>query len=137
MAARPGVICRRMSYTIKNLREVDDRAPQFGFDAVQEARFAHGDLDAESTGLSMIRVKPGCRQAFAHRHENAEEVYVILSGSGRIKLDDDVVEVKPLDAIRIAPPVARQVEADDEGIEFIAFGPRHDKDGELIKEGIF
>lgn len=126
-----------MSYTIKNLREVEDMAPQFGFDAVQEARFAHGDLEAQDTGLSFLRVKPGCRQAFAHRHENAEEIYVVVSGSGRIKLDDDIVEVKPLDAIRIAPTVARQAEAGDEGLEFLAFGARHDKDGELIKEGIF
>jgi mannose-6-phosphate isomerase-like protein (cupin superfamily) len=126
-----------MSYTIKNLREVEDKAPQFGFDAVQEARFAHYDLDAEATGLSLIRVKPGCRQAFAHRHENAEEIYVVISGSGRIKLDDEIVELTPLDAIRIAPQVARQLEAGDDGIEVLALGARHDQDGELIKEGIF
>ena len=126
-----------MSYTIKDLREVEDKAPQFGFDAVQEARFAHGDLDAEATGLSLIRVKPGCRQAFAHRHEDAEEIYVVLSGTGRIKLDDQIEEIKPLDAIRIAPSVARQLEADDDGLEVLALGARHDGDGELIKEGIF
>ncbi len=126
-----------MSYTIKNLRDVEDKAPQFGFDAVQEARFAGQDLDAEATGLALIRVKPGCRQAFAHRHENAEEVYVVISGSGRIKLDDEIVELRTLDAIRIAPTVARQIEAGDEGIEVLALGPRHDRDGELIKEGIF
>lgn len=126
-----------MSYTIKNLADLEDKAPQFGFDEVQEARFAHYDLDAESTGLSFIRVKPGKRQAFAHRHEEAEEIYVVLSGSGRVKLDDQVEEVKALDAIRVAPSVARQFEADDEGLEVLALGPRHDKDGELIKEGIF
>ena len=126
-----------MSYTIKNLNDLEDKAPQFGFDAVQEARFAHQDLDAESTGLSFMRVKPGCRQAFAHRHEEAEEIYVVLSGSGRIKLDDSIEEIKSLDAIRIAPAVARQLEADDEGLEVLALGARHDKDGELIKEGIF
>jgi mannose-6-phosphate isomerase-like protein (cupin superfamily) len=126
-----------MSYTIKNLRDVEDKAPEFGLDEVQEARFAHYDLDAEQTGVAFLGVKPGCRQAFAHRHENAEEVYVILSGSGRLKLDDEVVEVKALDAIRIAPAVARQFEAGDDGLELLAVGPRHDKDGEIIKEGIF
>jgi mannose-6-phosphate isomerase-like protein (cupin superfamily) len=126
-----------MSYTIKNLNDIEDKAPEFGFDAVQEARFANSDLDAEDTGLSLLRVKPGCRQAFAHRHENAEEIYVVVSGSGRIKLDDKIEEIKTLDAIRIAPQVARQVEAGDDGIEFLAVGARHDKDGELIKEGIF
>jgi mannose-6-phosphate isomerase-like protein (cupin superfamily) len=126
-----------MSYTIKNLTEVEDKAPQFGFAELQEARFAHGDLKAESTGLSFMRVKPGKRQAFAHRHDDAEEIYVVISGSGRVKLDDAVEEIKALDAIRVAPKVARQFEAGDEGLELLAFGPRHDGDGELIKEGIF
>lgn len=126
-----------MSYTIKNLTELEDKAPQFGFEAVQEARFAHHDLGAESTGLSFLRVKPGCRQAFAHRHEEAEEIYVVLSGSGRVKLDDSVEEVKALDAIRVAPAVARQFEADGDGLDLLALGPRHDRDGEIIKEGIF
>lgn len=121
-----------MSYTIANLRDSQDMAPKFGYDAVQEARFAWRDLGAEQTGLALMRVKPGQRQGFAHRHENAEEVYVILSGRGRIKLDDEVREVGPLDAIRIAPGVARALEADDEGLEYLAFGPHHEGDGELV-----
>jgi mannose-6-phosphate isomerase-like protein (cupin superfamily) len=123
-----------MSHTIKNLRETEDMAPKFGFDAVQEARFAWRDLDAEKTGLSLMRVKPGRRQAFAHRHDRAEEIYVILSGAGRIKLDDEIIEVGPMDAIRIAPGVARAVEGGGEGIEYLAFGPHHEGDGEIIKE---
>ncbi|MCW3002581.1 MAG: cupin protein [Conexibacter sp.] len=123
-----------MSYTIKNLRASEDMAPKFGFDAVQEARFAARDLGAEETGLALMRVKPGQRQAFAHRHEQAEEIYVILSGTGRIKLDDEIRGVAPLDAIRIAPGVARAFEAGDEGIEYLAFGPHHEGDGEIMKE---
>jgi uncharacterized cupin superfamily protein len=126
-----------MSYTVKNLTEVEDSAPKFGFDEVQEARFAREDLHAESIGLNFLKVKPGKRQAFAHRHENAEEIYVVLEGTGRIKLDDEVVEVAPLDAIRIAPPVTRMLEAGDEGLTVLAFGPRHEKDGELVKEGFW
>ena len=126
-----------MSYTIKNLRDVKDMAPDFGYDEVQEARFAGTALDADDTGLAFMRVKPGQRQAFAHRHDNAEEVYVILGGSGRIKLDDEVVDVKELDAIRIAPGVVRALEADDDGIEYLAFGAHHEKDGELIKDGFW
>jgi mannose-6-phosphate isomerase-like protein (cupin superfamily) len=122
-----------MSHTIKNLRDVDDMAPKFGFDAVQEARFAWRDLDAEKTGIALLRVKPGQRQAFAHRHDEAEEVYVILSGAGRIKLDDEIVDVAPLDAIRIAPGVVRAMEGGPEGVEYIAFGPHHEGDGELVK----
>ena len=105
-----------MDYTIKNLREVEDQAPKFGFDQVQEARFPYRDLEAEATGMAFHRVKPGQRQGFAHRHKQAEEIYVILAGSGRIKLDDDVREIGPLDAIRVAPKVARAFEAGDEEV---------------------
>lgn len=121
-----------MSYTIKNLREVDDVAPRFGFQEVQEARFANADLDAESTGLAFHRVKPDCRQAFAHRHHEAEEIYVVLSGSGRIKLDDDIRDVQPMDAIRISPEVGRAFEAGPDGLELLVFGPRHSGDGEVL-----
>ena len=126
-----------MSHTIKNLRDVEDMAPKFGFDATQEARFCVRDLDAEKTGLALLRVKPGQRQAFAHRHDEAEEIYVVLSGSGRIKLDDEIVDVGPMDAIRIAPGVARSMESGDEGLEYIAFGPHHEGDGELLKNEDF
>jgi mannose-6-phosphate isomerase-like protein (cupin superfamily) len=123
-----------MSYTIKNLRDVEDVAPRFGFDQVQEARFPYRDLDSETIGMAFHRVKPGCRQAFAHRHERAEEIYVVLSGTGRMKLDDQVLDIGPLDAIRVAPPVARAFEADDEGLELLVFGPHHEKDGEVLQE---
>ena len=123
-----------MSYTVKNLREVEDMAPSFGFQEVQEARFANKDLESENTGLSFHRVKPGCRQAFAHRHEAAEEIYVIVSGTGRMKLDDEVIDVGPMTAIRVAPPVARAFEADADGLELLAFGPLHPKDGEVLTE---
>ncbi|MCW2983687.1 MAG: cupin protein [Conexibacter sp.] len=126
-----------MSHTIKNLREVDDMAPKFGFDAVQEARFAWRDLDAEKTGLAFMRVKPGQRQAFAHRHDEAEEIYVIIGGSGRIKLDDEILDVSAMDAIRIAPGVARALEGGPEGVEYLAFGPHYEGDGEILKDSGF
>jgi mannose-6-phosphate isomerase-like protein (cupin superfamily) len=121
-----------MSFTIKNLREVEDMAPRFGFDEVQEARFPREDLESESVGLAFHRVKPECRQAFAHRHQHAEEIYVVLSGRGRIKLDDEVRDIQPMDAIRISPEVARAFEAGPDGLELLAFGPRHAGDGEVL-----
>ena len=75
-------------FTLKNLDEVQDSAPKFGTDEVMEARFASRDLETEDTGVSHHRVKPSKRQAFGHKHENAEEVYVVIRGSGRVKLDD-------------------------------------------------
>jgi mannose-6-phosphate isomerase-like protein (cupin superfamily) len=119
-------------FTLKQLTEVKNSAPEFGFEELQEARFATEDLDAKDTGISHHRVKPGCRQAFGHRHENAEEVYVVISGSGRAKLDDEIIDVARLDAIRVAPTVTRAFEAGDEGLELIAVGPRHEGDGELV-----
>jgi mannose-6-phosphate isomerase-like protein (cupin superfamily) len=127
-----------MSHSIKNLREVHDFAPDHGFGDNQEARFPREDLDAQSTGLAYHVIKAGQRQGFAHRHEDAEEIYVVLSGTGRIKLDDETVELAPLDAIRIAPSVARALEADaDAPMEILAFGPHHDGDAELVKDPNF
>jgi mannose-6-phosphate isomerase-like protein (cupin superfamily) len=124
-----------MDYTIKNLSEVEDQAPKFGFAEVQESRFPRNDLNTETIGLAFHRVKAGKRQAFAHRHDQAEEVYVVLSGSGRIKLEQDVRDIGPLDAIRVAPKLARAFEAGPEqDLELLAFGPRHGGDGEILRE---
>jgi uncharacterized cupin superfamily protein len=122
-----------MDYTLKNLGTVEDSAPKFGFGETQEARFARRDLGAEKTGLSYQIVKAGKRQAFAHRHAEDEEIYVVLSGTGRLHLDDDIVELKPLDAIRIAPNVLRSLEAGDGDLEVLAFGTHHEDDAEIVQ----
>jgi mannose-6-phosphate isomerase-like protein (cupin superfamily) len=122
-------------YTKKNLREVKDSAPKFGFSDVQEAHFAREELDSETAGLSYHAVRAGRRQGFGHRHEQAEEVYVIVAGSGRMKLDDDVIDVGPLDAVRVAPKVARAFEAGPgEDLQLLAFGPYHKGDGDLLMD---
>jgi mannose-6-phosphate isomerase-like protein (cupin superfamily) len=126
-----------MSWTKKNLAEVEDAAKGFGVETGFTARFATGDLEAESTGFALETLPPGGRSPFAHRHENAEEVYVILSGSGRAKLDDETVDLGRLDALRVAPSVIRAFEAGDDGLELLVFGPRHQGDGELIHEDVF
>ena len=123
-----------MSYTKANLREVKDSAAEFGVGQLQEARFANDALEARSTGLSLHVVHPGKRQGFGHRHDEAEEVYVVLRGSGRVKLDDDVVELTTMDAVRVAPEVARRFEAGPDGLELLAVGPRHEGDGELLQD---
>ena len=121
-------------YTQINLTDVDDAAPANGFGARWEARVARTPLQAEQTGVTHFRLRPGKRSPFSHRHAHAEEVYVILAGSGRIKLDDELVDVGPLDAIRIAPPVARALEAGPDGLEFLVFGPHHEGDGEPVDD---
>jgi uncharacterized cupin superfamily protein len=123
-----------VNYAIRNLREIEDQAPKFGFAEVQEARFPREELGSETIGLAFHVVRPGCQQAFAHRHQQAEEIYVVLSGSGCIKLDDDVVDVRAMDAIRVSPPVARAFSAGPDGLEILVFGPRHAGDGEVLRE---
>ncbi len=122
----------RLPFTHKKLTDVKDSAPEFKMGEIQEARFAKGDLDAERTGVSHHRLKPGKRTPFGHKHEQAEEVYVVIAGSGRMKLDDEIIEVERLDAIRVSPEVVRAFEAGDEGLEVLAVGARHDGDGEVI-----
>ena len=120
-------------YTLTNLSEVQDSAPDFGLGDVQEARFANDALGTEDTGLSYHHLRPGKRPPFAHRHEDAEEVYVVLSGSGQIKVEDEVVELVRLDAIRVGATATRAFEAGPEGLELLAFGPRRPKDGEVVQ----
>lgn len=121
-------------YTLKQLTDVEDVAVKFGVSEVQEARFAKDDLDAEDTGVSLHCVKAGKRQAFGHKHDAAEEVYVVLSGAGRVKLDDAIVDLGRLDAIRVAPGVMRAFEAGPTNdLELLAVGPRHDGDGEIVQ----
>lgn len=109
-----------------------DVAARHGFGELQEARFPTAELGCESIGLGLVQIKPGRRQPFAHRHSQGEEVYVVLAGSGRAKLDDELVEVGRLDAIRVSAPVTRAFEAGEEGLELLVFGPRHVGDGEML-----
>ncbi|HVW48466.1 MAG TPA: hypothetical protein VHA76_15525 [Solirubrobacterales bacterium] len=121
-------------YTHKNLTEVKDSAPGFGFGELAEARFAKDDLDAARTGIAHLSLKPGKRMPFGHKHDEAEEIYVVIAGSGRMKLDDEIIEVVELDAIRVSPEVGRGIEAGPDGITVLAVGARHDGDGELLQD---
>jgi quercetin dioxygenase-like cupin family protein len=92
-----------MPHTHLNLADVADAAQANGFGHRWEARVAREALGAEQMGLTHFRLRPGKRSPFMHRHGQAEEVYVVLGGNGRIKLDDEIVELGTLDAIRVAP----------------------------------
>ena len=116
-------------FTIQNLEDVEAREVSFG-----TARFARTALDAEQVGFTLHRFEPGQRQPFGHRHHQAEEVFVVLSGSGRVRLDDEVRELVTRDAVRIAPDVTRGFEAGDDGLELLVFGTHFDKDGELVHD---
>jgi mannose-6-phosphate isomerase-like protein (cupin superfamily)/ABC-type transporter Mla MlaB component len=123
-------------YTHTNLRDVEDAAVAGGFSENQEARFANEDLDLETLGVSYQIVKPGKHHAFGHRHKEAEEVYVVLRGSGKMHLDDEEIAVKRLDAIRVAPEVTRGFEADSDELEILVFSRKTPGDAEIV-EGYF
>jgi mannose-6-phosphate isomerase-like protein (cupin superfamily) len=124
----------RNPFTHKKLEDVKNSAADFGHGDAMEARFAKGDLETEETGFSFHRLKPKKRQPFGHSHEDAEEVYVVVRGDGLFKLDDEIIEVETLDAIRVSPEVTRAFEAGDDGLEVLVFGPRRDGDGALDPE---
>lgn len=84
--------------------------------------------------MHFLIVKPGQREAFAHRHRTAEEIYVVLAGTGRVKLDDELVELAPLDAVRVSPGVARSFEAGPDGLQVLIFGPHVESDAELVHD---
>jgi uncharacterized cupin superfamily protein len=110
-------------YTKVNLKEdVEDQAPRFGLEGKIEARMARVALELENAGVSYQRLAPNYRVPFAHKHKNQEEVYVLVSGSARAKLEDEVVDLKPWDALRVHKDTVRGFEAGPEGAEMIAIG---------------
>jgi mannose-6-phosphate isomerase-like protein (cupin superfamily) len=113
-------------YTRRNLREVEDSAPKFQMPSEMEARFARTPIEGETLGLSLFTLEPGFRIPFGHKHVTQEEVYVIVRGSGRIRVEDEVVDVGQWDAIRFDKDTMRAVEAGPEGIEYVAFGAGDD-----------
>ncbi len=113
-------------YTKKSLREVENQAPKFGMPEEMDARFARTALGGKTLGLSLLKLAPNFRMPFGHKHVAQEEVYVVVRGSGRIKVDDEIVEVAEWDAIRFDEDTMRNVEAGPDGIEYLAFGAGED-----------
>jgi mannose-6-phosphate isomerase-like protein (cupin superfamily) len=125
-----------VGYALRNLKELDDAAPAFGIGDKLEARFARKALDAKQVGLSYQRLQPNARLPFAHRHKTQEEIYVVLSGSGRAKLEDEIVDLNPWDALRVDKDTTRGFEAGPDGMELLAIGAPvgEQNDAELIND---
>ena len=112
-----------------NIDQLEDQAKPNGITS-QEARFPSRDLGAERIGLAHYKVNPGSRLEFGHRHRSMEEVYVVLSGSGSFRVDDDTFEVGARDAVRVEPQSWRGWEAGPDGMVLLAFGEHVEGDGE-------
>jgi mannose-6-phosphate isomerase-like protein (cupin superfamily) len=121
-------------FTIKNLKDVEDSAQDRGPDI--EARFGRKHLQSEHLGVSYFRYGPGYKAPIGHRHREQEEAYVVVSGSGRIRLDDEIINLRQWDVVRVAPQVVRAFEGGPDGLELIAVGADRPEggDGEMIRD---
>jgi mannose-6-phosphate isomerase-like protein (cupin superfamily) len=115
-----------MSYTKTNLRTVENAAPKFDMPEEMEARFARRAIGGETLGLSLFTLAPGFRIPFGHKHEKQEEVYVVVRGSARVKVEDEIVELDEWDAIRFPKGTMRQMEGGPDGVDYLAFGAGDD-----------
>ena len=125
----------KTAHTVVNLKEVENMAPKFGLSPGLESRFARVPLELENSGLSYFRVASDFRPPFGHTHTEQEEIYVVLSGSARLKLDDEVVELSQWDAVRIPRGVMRAFEGGPQGAEILAFGApsNENRDVEMVQ----
>ena len=121
-------------YTIVNLGDVENVAPKFQMPEGMDVRFPRKALGCSSGGIGVEKLGPDTRVPFGHKHEAQEEIYVIAEGSGRIKLDDEVHDLRQWDILRIGPGVMRNLEAGSDGITLIAFGAPigEQNDGEIV-----
>ena len=117
-------------HTVQNLKEVEDQAPNFGLSPHLEARMARVPLELENFGLSYQRLAPDFRVPFGHTHNVQEEAYIVVGGSGRAKLEDEVVDLRQWDVVRVAPEVARAFEGGPDGLELIAIGTDRPEGGD-------
>jgi uncharacterized cupin superfamily protein len=121
-------------YAHLNLKEdVENMSERFGLAPDMEARFARKALGIEGGGFSYQKLAPNFRSPVAHRHKGHEEVYVVVSGGGRVKAEDEIVELRQWDAIRFPGQTARAFEAGPDGLELLAIGFGEGGDGEMLE----
>lgn len=118
-----------------NLRGLENMSVKYGHDKDMEARFATKSLGLKKSGLGIQKVMPNRTVPFKHRHKQQEEVFIFLSGMGKMHLDDETVEVGPMDAVRVSPEVLRTVQAGNEGLEMLIVGAPflEESDVEIVK----
>ncbi len=118
------------SYSVKNLMDVEDSAAARTSDV--EARFARKHLDSQELGVSYFRYAPNYRSRMGHSHREQEEAYVVVGGAGRIKLDDEILDLSQWDVVRVSPEVVRAFEGGPQGLEMIAIGGAKPEDGDGV-----
>jgi mannose-6-phosphate isomerase-like protein (cupin superfamily) len=119
------------AYTIVNLEEIENSAGENA--PGMEARFGRKHLDSEHLGVSYFRYGPNVRSPMGHSHREQEEAYVVVNGSGRIKLGDEIVELRRWDVVRVAPDTVRALEGGPDGLEVIAVGADRPEGGDGVR----
>jgi quercetin dioxygenase-like cupin family protein len=123
-------------YMIKNFKDdITDLAAARMPGSGTEARFARDAIGSEHLGVSYFHFEPGRRSPFGHSHREQEEAYVVVSGAGRVRLDDEIKELKQWDVVRVAPRVVRAFESGPDGLTLIAIGADRPEggDGEMVQ----
>ena len=123
-----------MDWTKISFDSVADVSPE---DLPMQWRFGRGALGSPDLGVSRFTYEPGARMPWGHRHEQQDEVYVVVAGSGRAKLDDEIIELRTWDVLRVAPAVMRSFEAGPDGMDVICIGGRKPAGGDTEKEPSF
>jgi mannose-6-phosphate isomerase-like protein (cupin superfamily) len=121
------------NYTKTNIKELENAAEGHGLGDKLETRFARKAMELEQFGFSYQKMQPGFRQPFGHVHSGQEEVYLVLEGGGRIKVEDEIVELEQWDAIRVPAGVTRALESGGSGMTIIAMGGAPAGDGEIVQ----
>jgi mannose-6-phosphate isomerase-like protein (cupin superfamily) len=110
-------------FSLRNLKhDLKDVGSRFDGARDLEFRLATDALELEQSGLCYQRIPPDYRFPYGHTHKEQEEVYVVVRGSGRMKLDDEIVELREWDAVRVPPGTWRGYEAGADGLEMIVIG---------------
>jgi len=111
-------------------------AMELSLDNLEDGTTTRVPLELEESGVSFFRLAPSFRMPFGHTHDRQEEVYLVVGGSARAKIGDDVVELRTWDALRVSPGIIRGLEAGPEGLELFSFGAPNteNKDAEVVPD---
>jgi mannose-6-phosphate isomerase-like protein (cupin superfamily) len=122
-------------YTVRDLKEVENQGVKFGLDENDaQVRMAKDPLECSGCGVTYLKLGPGWRAPWGHTHKTQEEIFILVNGTARMKLDDEIVEMKPFTAVRVSPETMRSYEGGPEGAELIAIGTPRTGGGDAITE---
>jgi len=122
-------------YTVRDLKEIENQGVKFGLPENDvQLRMAKDPLECSGCGVTYMKLGPGWRAPWGHTHKTQEEIFILVNGSARMKLDDEIVELKPFTAVRVSPETMRSYEGGAEGAELIVIGTPRTGGGDAVTE---